>query len=232
MAADLSGHRDPDQFIIRAAEQYEALILQRTPTLDEWQSALANVRTDFWVLNTITPATFARASLPRLRRAKAPSGGLEASLLGFKELVEQQQRQEFGQPPREDIGRALLLTFLTAKGFKARKEVISGSGRTDILCLQEGDVIETKVLRSRAQYSDGLDELCEYLDSERKDLGFYVVFGDKHLESHARILGEAFDPFSLTRSSKQIRVIPVNISRMRPSELGSSRRRKSKSLEP
>ena len=98
--------------------------------------------------------------------------------------------------------------------------------------MQEGDVIETKVLRSRAQYGDGLDELCEYLDSERKDLGFYVVFGDKHLESHARILGEAFDPFTLMRGPRQIRVIPVNISRMRPSELGASRRRKRKSLEP
>jgi hypothetical protein len=180
----------------------------------------------------VSPATFAKASFARLQRAKARTAGLEAALMGFKTLIERQQRQEFGQPPREEIGRALLLSFLTGKGFEVRKEVISGSGRTDIFCLREGDVIETKILRSRTEYEDGLDELCEYLDSERKELGFYVVFGDKHSPRHAGILGDAFNAFSLMRGPKRIRVIPVNISRVAPSELGASRRKQGKSHEP
>lgn len=222
----MSARQDADNFITRAAQQFKALARSGVPTLEQWQSALNKIKTDFWSLNNIAVGTFSKASIRRLQRSKTTPAGLEAALLEFKVLVERQQRQEFGRPPKEQVGRALLLAFLTAKDFKVRKEVISGAGQTDILSLEGGEVVETKIFRSPSQFEDGLDELCEYLDSERSGDGFYVVFGDKHSGGHRAALGSGFDPFWLNRGAKRICVVPVNISRVRPSEIGSLRRRR------
>ncbi len=222
----MSARQDADNFIIRAAQRFKSLAHRGVPTLEEWESALNKIKTDFWSLNNLAIDTFAKASIRRLQRSMTAPPGFQAALLEFKVLVEQQQRQEFGQPPKEQVGRGLLLAFLTAKGFKVRKEVISGAGQTDILSLEGGEVVETKIFRSPSQFDDGLDELCEYLDSERSDEGFYVVFGDKHSGGHKAVLGSNFDSFWLNRAAKRIYVVPVNISRVRPSEVGYLRRRR------
>jgi len=61
-------------------------------------------------------------------------------------------------------------------------EVPSGRGRTDILILHQGQkyIIETKVFTTHTRFQNGKYQLADYLEAEKLDEGYYVVFSNTH----------------------------------------------------
>lgn len=72
--------------------------------------------------------------------------------------------------------------FIEQLGGDTFVEVPSGRGRTDILVLFSGRkyIIETKLFYSQTRFQHGKQQLADYLASEGLDVGYYVVFSQKH----------------------------------------------------
>lgn len=74
--------------------------------------------------------------------------------------------------------------FIERLGGQTFVEVPTGRGRTDILILHQKQkyIIETKIFTDNYYFQKGKAQLAEYLDSERLDEGYYMVFSSKHTE--------------------------------------------------
>lgn len=91
-------------------------------------------------------------------------------------------------------------------------EVPSGRGRTDLMILfqQQKYVIETKIFRSALQFEKGKEQLADYLTSEGLNVGYYVVFSQKHSDQDTLYFDE-------TIAGKRIRTYIIRTNLQPPS---------------
>ncbi len=81
----------------------------------------------------------------------------------------------------EEIGRCLLMAYLASlRGYSAR-EVPSGSGRQDIVHIEETlvpTIIEAKVLqrKNRDRYDEGIMQLKNYAKGQNVEAAYYLIF--------------------------------------------------------
>ena len=86
-------------------------------------------------------------------------------------------------------------------------EVPSERGRTDILILHKNQkyIIETKIFTTHTRFQNGKHQLADYLEAERLDEGYYVVFSKSHATD---------DPLDFVEQIKGKRIstyiVPVN----------------------
>lgn len=213
-----------DDFVVRAARALHEMAPRRGATPLEVAACLKSPRTSFWSLNDVSPNAFSRAFMKRYRRLDSPADKTLELLTAFKRQVESQHRRSFGQPPKEGPGQNLLAMFFAGAGIPHRMEVPSGAGITDLFCFINGQIIETKLPRSRTEFNDGLDELAQYMRNEGTKRGYYVVFADREDPSKRRILGDEFRSHEVIHEGHTIIVVPVDIGLTWPSKIGRARR--------
>jgi hypothetical protein len=82
---------------------------------------------------------------------------------------------------KESTGQLLLISYLdllvNGKGWTF-KEIHTGEGRIDVLCIyeQQREIVELKIWYGESRYDKGLEQLSKYLDSEGLDTGYLVIF--------------------------------------------------------
>ncbi len=92
---------------------------------------------------------------------------------------------------KEATAQLLFLSYLdlliNGKGWTF-KEVPSGRGRIDVLCCygQQKEVVELKLWYGARRYSEGLDQLAQYLESENLKRGYLLVFDRRKKKSRIR----------------------------------------------
>jgi len=106
--------------------------------------------------------------------------------------------------------------FIERLGGQTFTEVPSGRGRIDLLILFRGKkyIIETKRFTDQHYFEKGKHQLAEYLKTEGLEIGYYVVFSQKHAEGETLEAEEIIDGKRIVT-----RIIRVNFER-------PSRRRK------
>jgi len=221
--------KENDDFTRELAGSYIHLRARLHPVPEDiWLKAISSKRTTFFQLNNTDRDHYLSALLPKLNRLKldVEQNDIGQILLQFKQHIERQQRSEFRPKPLERVGRSLLLAFLQGRGLK---EVPTGSGQMDILVVDQGWIIETKIWRSRQYYEDGLDEVIDYLQSENLDTGYYVVFVEKWQSTGLRTDLPGQDIFWHKRDNKRILVVMIDISQVPPSKKGALKRKLAKS---
>jgi hypothetical protein len=105
----------------------------------------------------------------------------------FQDFVKAKGPQVIKHPNfREATAQLLILSYLdllvNGKGWTFR-EVQSGEGRIDVLCCykQQKEVVELKLWYGERRYEEGLEQLVTYLESERLDRGYLVVFDRREI---------------------------------------------------
>jgi hypothetical protein len=82
----------------------------------------------------------------------------------------------------ETHGRFLLLAFLkpivNGEGYLFKEPESRNNRKMDLVVTykKERFVIELKIWRGRKYYDDGVDQLCDYLDSYSLDSGWLLIF--------------------------------------------------------
>jgi len=221
---------DSDDFTVFLASTFVKLAIDKKPVEPQrWLKEVAKHPTTFFRLNQLKKAPYLTDLLPKLNRLDLgiKPEVLKDQLLNFKYHVERQQRNTFRLNPsrKEEIGRGLLLAFLTNRGYR---EVPTGSGQMDIACFEKSnvqDIIETKVWHSRQNYLDGFDELLDYMTNERLHKGHYVVFVEKLTESGLTKGLPDQDCFCEARDDMTITVVIVDISSVAPSKRAATKRK-------
>jgi len=95
------------------------------------------------------------------------------------------------ETPQEFVGQYLLLAYLDLFvrkiGAHLYPEVPTGRGRMDIIILYHAQkyIVETKLWRGEKRYQSGKRQLAAYLDKERVQRGYYIVF-DRSKEAEQR----------------------------------------------
>jgi len=99
----------------------------------------------------------------------------------FQAFMKAKGREVVEHPTfREATGQLLLLSYIdqlvNGKGWTF-KEVRTGKGRIDVLCCygRQKEVVELKLWYGANRYSQGLQQLVKYLESESLDHGYLVV---------------------------------------------------------
>jgi len=96
---------------------------------------------------------------------------------------------------KEATAQLLFLSYLdllvNGKGWTF-KEVPSGKGRIDVLCVygQQKEVVELKLWYGARRYSEGLDQLAGYLESENLKRGYLLVFDRREKKTRGRKTSE------------------------------------------
>jgi len=108
----------------------------------------------------------------------------------FQAFMKAKGREVVEHPTfREATGQLLLLSYLdqlvNGKGWTF-KEVRTGKGRIDVLCCygRQKEVVELKLWYGASRYSQGLQQLVKYLESESLDHGYLVVFDRREGAAH------------------------------------------------
>ncbi len=152
-------------------------------------------------------------------RALVPSLTLDDWIARFRQFSIRQLARDLSERAEAPI-RSHLQTFLAAK-YHTFREVESGKGRTDILVgTREGDIIEVKVWRDQRYFDDGIVELTEYLRTEGKALGYYVV-----VAYNDTVVPRSQENTTITRDGKTILVRWIVMPAVAPSKLALQRRK-------
>ncbi|MEM7125089.1 MAG: AAA-like domain-containing protein [Chloroflexota bacterium] len=101
---------------------------------------------------------------------------IEGLLSRFREFVERRGQEAFKvtEMPQEATGQYLLMAYLDLVvrqlGGDLFTEVDSGDGRLDLIVVRHGHryIIETKIWRGPATFAAGLEQLADYLSTERE----------------------------------------------------------------
>jgi len=109
---------------------------------------------------------------------------MDALLSRFRHFVERRGQEAFKVTPmpQEATGQYLLMAYLELLvrhlGGDLFTEVDSGAGRLDLLIARQGRryVVETKIWRGPKEFTDGVQQLVNYLTTEEEQIGYYVVF--------------------------------------------------------
>lgn len=156
-------------------------------------------------------------------RKIVPPHSLRDALVAFKKFAIRHLALDI-PPNDEGPCRSHLQAFL-ATDFGAIREVPTGRGRTDLVVVSTGDVIEVKLWRDQTYFDDGLDELAEYLRTEDKERGYYVVF-----DFSGKYLSEGPKDATHDHQGKTIDVVWVHMPVVAPSKLGRTRRSNARGL--
>lgn len=106
---------------------------------------------------------------------------MEKCLLKFQEVMYQEYRQE-DERFYETVGRMIFLAYLkpilNGKGFSFVEAQTRGNRRMDVVITfgNEKFVVELKIWNGEKYEEKGLHQLAEYLESQRLDQGYMVVF--------------------------------------------------------
>ena len=129
----------------------------------------------FSVLNRRRVSLFKREVVNRIGPLATQPPPMLDLLREFKHYAERTLVNGFRRSNRnEEFCRSNLQTYLERFGI-TRREVVSGGGLIDIL-LQESTLIEAKLWRGREYYEAGIEELREYMRTEQRKIGYYIVF--------------------------------------------------------
>ncbi len=149
-----------------------------------------------------------------------PTADLKGQLERFRRLAIRQLARDI-PAGQEAPARSHLQVFLEANHDTFR-EVETGRGRTDILVgARDGEVIEVKLWNDQTYFDDGLDELKEYLRTEGKAHGWYVVFD----HSGTYFDGTRHD-YQVHLETYTIDVMWIAMPTIAASQLGRERRRR------
>ncbi len=173
----------------------------------------------FFTVNRGKRDQFIDAVLKQVHNLLPPSNGLLVTLRAFKHIAERDLAEDFKAHDETSI-RSHLQTHLGRTLF-TRREVPTGKGKIDLLVGPDQEVIEVKVWKDATYYQDGLLELAEYLRTEDKAHGYYVVV-DFETE---RPFVEKGDEFTERVSGKKVAVLMVRMPVTAPSRLGREQRR-------
>ncbi|MEK7728180.1 MAG: hypothetical protein AAB354_07170, partial [candidate division KSB1 bacterium] len=92
---------------------------------------------------------------------------------------------------KEATAQLLFLSYLdllvNGKGWTF-KEVASGTGRIDVLCVygEQKEVVELKLWYGARRYNEGLEQLAAYLESENLKRGYLLVFDRREKKTRGR----------------------------------------------
>jgi len=139
-------------------------------------------------------------------------------LIEFKHEVERTLFRAFSvtKMPQEETGRTLLQSFLPQRGYR---EVQTGGGQVDLMIFGENQhhVIETKIWRGIEKYYEGLEELTQYLSTERIKEGYYIIF--ENLKGDCKkVKEECSEIYKEIHKGKIINVIFIKINPVAPSK--------------
>jgi hypothetical protein len=105
----------------------------------------------------------------------APAVTLDDRIAEFRKFAVRSLPNDLGSRS-EAPARSHLQTYLAPR-YDTFREIPTGKGRTDIIVgSRRGEVIEVKIWKTQQYFDDGLLELAEYLRTEGKNAGHYVVF--------------------------------------------------------
>ena len=120
---------------------------------------------------------------------------------------------EIPETPREFVGQYLLLAYLDLFvhkiGGHLYPEVPTGRGRMDIILLyrDEKHIVETKLWRGEKRYQSGKIQLAAYLDKERVQRGYYVVFDHRQnaqpRDEHECVAGNEIISFCIPLAAQE-----------------------------
>lgn len=129
----------------------------------------------FSMLNRSRAALFKQEVVDRIRPFSAERGPLLNVLREFKHHAERELVHGFkGKNRTEEYCRSNLQSWL-GRTDTTRREVVSGGGLIDVLA-STGEPVEAKLWKGQEYYQEGIEELREYMRTERRQLGYYVVF--------------------------------------------------------
>lgn len=160
--------------------------------------------------------------LAELAARLSPLLHTDRTLLGilrkFKGYAERNLVHGFkGKNRNEEYCRSNLQTDLQRLG-ETRREVVSGGGLIDIL-VATGEPVEAKLWDGPEHYQEGIEELREYMRTEKQPNGFYVVFDT--LAENPALLDEA----EFVVAEGKIVQIAVRMSPGQPSKKRRARKR-------
>ena len=124
---------------------------------------------------------------------------------------------QVSETPKEYIGQHLLYAyldqFIRTIGADMFLEVHTGRGRIDLLILYNSRkyIVETKIWEGERYFQAGKRQLAAYLNSEKVDEGYYIVF-DHRTNPESRVETEELDGVS-------IRTYIIPVLQGRPSTL-------------
>jgi len=153
-------------------------------------------------------------------KEKQKQMGIKASnfyeaMIDFKLFVEGTVYSAFAvtEHPREEIGRTLLQTYLTPRGF--REAQMSG-GNSDLVYPEFETIVETKIWHGQKKFKDGVLQLVSYLKAQGYCEGYYVIFDDTKTKN--AIVAEYGECFGVKYEDFLIYCIFVKISPKAPSK--------------
>ena len=139
------------------------------------EDAFRETGRSFSVANRRRLSLFKKEVTNRIASLGSQSPTVLTLLREFKHYAERSLVNGFrGRNRNEEYCRSNLQSYLDRTGI-TRREVVSGGGQFDIL-LREDAIIETKLWNGPAYYKGGIEELREYMRTERRNIGYYVVF--------------------------------------------------------